>query len=499
MKCELAQTGACPDTVRLDNGRLDISFHRTIRVPETNKSFDLPPDLGRFPLYSVRQFEKCLPTSISTKGGLFFPIHEREAMWICFKTKKRFVVKIYVGGVNAVSGEPAVETMATKLRRQKLQAEGGSIQDYIVTPDQLWIDGIATAEGTVRQFVAVASGQGYTVEAQVTGEEVVDGLQFEVTKSGVPISVTCLGATKEMIIDTKDSVVEFLDLVAKTFALPADRRYIVKEVPSTVSSLSDFGVCSGDKLTVELAPTTKRVPKIITIHTKTLTGKTITTDMEDTAKTDDLKSTIYKMEGILPEHQRIIYEGKQLEEKGRYLAAYGIKHESCLHLIFRLRGGGTAPPPPTYKADMGIAAGGKIKQSISYDYYHPSIWDRSSTTTFNVQMLNTAAFETSTGLLAPECPIDATTYLAQGLPFYQLEEKKSPVKGKFDGIKSLAQMLKKDKKDEGKGKGKRPVAADPKCWTEYSVIKLNPDGTRREFRTRADLEEEVKGANGVTF
>lgn len=54
---------------------LDISFRRTIRVPDNNKSYDLPPDCGAFPLYSVDQFKDKLPTAMVAKGGLFLPIY----------------------------------------------------------------------------------------------------------------------------------------------------------------------------------------------------------------------------------------------------------------------------------------------------------------------------------------------------------------------------------------------------------------------------------------
>jgi len=52
----------------------------------------------------------------------------------------------------------------------------------VVLPQQLWLDGVATTEGQVRQFVAVRTGSGHTVEAQITGAEKVAGIQFEVTR-----------------------------------------------------------------------------------------------------------------------------------------------------------------------------------------------------------------------------------------------------------------------------------------------------------------------------
>lgn len=63
-------------------------------------------------------------------------MYQREAMWISFVASRKFVVKIYVGGINVISGEPMVENRATKLRRSTLLAEGMTIQDYIILPKQ---------------------------------------------------------------------------------------------------------------------------------------------------------------------------------------------------------------------------------------------------------------------------------------------------------------------------------------------------------------------------
>ncbi len=70
-------------------------------------------------------------------------------MWINFSSNAKFAIKIYVGDVDVVSGEPKNETGATRLRRLTQLANKSSIQDYVVTPQQLWIDGIATQEGMV--------------------------------------------------------------------------------------------------------------------------------------------------------------------------------------------------------------------------------------------------------------------------------------------------------------------------------------------------------------
>ena len=165
-----------PENVRLEEGRLrigarfSVSFQRTLRIPDDGRQYPLPPGLGMFPVRRVADYARRVPAAWRERGGFFIPMYQREAMWLGFDGAewKPNAVKVGIGGIDALSGLPWNPDLHD------------DPQDYVVCPDQPWLDGINAGEGFVRQFVAMPLGAGYTVEGQLTGAERVGGLELRV-------------------------------------------------------------------------------------------------------------------------------------------------------------------------------------------------------------------------------------------------------------------------------------------------------------------------------
>ena len=154
---------------------LSIEFQRTLRIPDDDCDHFLPPGLGRFPLRHVDDHAARVPGRWLEHGGVMLPMFQSEALWINFGGGSLLggesypcAIKIATGKVNAITGEAWNNEL------------GGSPQDYVVTPEQPWLDGYCVEKGVIRQFVAMPLGSGYSAEEQITGAAEHGGIQIVV-------------------------------------------------------------------------------------------------------------------------------------------------------------------------------------------------------------------------------------------------------------------------------------------------------------------------------
>lgn len=156
------------------DARLTVDFQRTLRIPDDGRDYPLPPGLGRFPLRHVDDHAENVPAQWMKQGGVMLPMYQSEAMWLCFHTEYvaghgvpyPFAVKVAAGKIDAVTGKD----WSNSLHQRP--------QDYMVAPEQPWLDGFCVEKGIIRQFVAMPLGSGYSAEEQITGKGEYGGLQI---------------------------------------------------------------------------------------------------------------------------------------------------------------------------------------------------------------------------------------------------------------------------------------------------------------------------------
>ena len=158
-----------------------IDFQRTLRVPDDDSNYRLPPGMGQFDLRHIEDYADKLPSENIKRGGVLMPMYQSEALWIDFSGRYPIAIKIGTGKINAISGESWVSGI--KHPRQVSEANSGKTnqakQNYVVIPEQPWLDGYCAEEAVIRQFVAMPLGAGVTVEEQLNPESEFGGMQIE--------------------------------------------------------------------------------------------------------------------------------------------------------------------------------------------------------------------------------------------------------------------------------------------------------------------------------
>lgn len=284
-------------------------------------------------------------------------------MWLGFdcSDNKQFIIRPFVGGVNAISGESPSGDIGSLLRyMNKLTPK----QDYLVLPEQKWLDGVAISPGIVRQFVATPTAPprqahkrqspmprsqaegleesrkppprgpiGKSVEWQVTGQDAVRGVQLQIIPK-LEVSQLFASTSKDVAKTQKESwhfisnipgnlrATRQLDVLQTPEELEVKVREFIhfKDLstrrPARLKTIRDLIAESPVPITSQDVVNLEAIPlRGMDLFVKTLTGRTITLkDMEPNMSILDVMHHIQKHTGIPPDQQRLIFSGRQLEQ-----------------------------------------------------------------------------------------------------------------------------------------------------------------------------------------
>lgn len=174
-----------------------------------------------------------------------------------------------------------------------------------------------------------------------TNRPLIGGLcsVLNMPRGGMQLFVkTLTGKTVSIEVEEGESIEDVKAKIAEKEGIPPEQQRLIfgGQQLQDSKTLDDYDV--GDDATLHLV---LRLRGGMQLFVKTLTGKTVSIEVEEGESIEDVKAKIAEKEGIPPEQQRLIFGGQQLQDS-KTLDDYDVGDDATLHLVLRLRGGKTS-------------------------------------------------------------------------------------------------------------------------------------------------------------